>query len=218
MAEVRARLRSAGPQRGSTLVEMLVAMSIFSLAMTLVFGAVITVMRKSSDVQKSADASSALRISLERIDRQVRSGNVLYSPAGETSPGCTGDPVSKSGTCMRVFTQANGPERCVQWQVMADPASPGTNLLQTRSWSLNWATGGDHTPWATITRGLAIMPVGSYPFTLRSESIYGARLLDVTLAAYDARRKTSVVITSSMSGRNTTYGYSGLQCASLPPN
>ena len=192
-------------------------MAIFSLVMTVVFGAVITVVRKSSDVQKSTDASSALRIALERIDRQVRSGNVLYSPADETAPGCTGDATAKSGTCMRVFTQANGPERCVQWQVIADPATPGTSLLRTRSWAPDWATSGDQTPWATITRGLGNPTASAYPFILQSDSDYGTRLLKVRLEAYDARRKASVVISSSMSGRNTTYGYTGAQCTSSPP-
>jgi len=113
VAEVRARLRSAGPQRGSTLVEMLVAMSIFSLAMTLVFGAVITVMRKSSDVQKSAMrralcgsrwsgstarcapamCCTARRVRHRQVARAMRRTRV------EPACGCSPRPTVPSGAC-----------------------------------------------------------------------------------------------------------------------
>lgn len=202
-----------------TLVEMLVAMSIFSLCMTIVFGAVITVVRKSNDVQKSAGASSELRLALAQIDRQVRSGNVLFSPALEPAAGnsCTGDSPTNSGTCMRVFTQSNGPEKCVQWQVLADPAKPGTNMLRSRSWTLDWQASGNVSGWATVARGLAPSP-SKNPFTLEGASTpYKERLLDVHLEAYDARRKTNIVIESSMAGRNTTYGYNAGQCTPVPP-
>lgn len=201
-----------------TLVEMLVAMSIFSLCMTIVFGAVITVVRKSDDVQKSADASSELRLALAQIDRQVRSGNVLFSPALETTPTtCSVGANPNSGTCMRVFTQANGPEKCVQWQVLADPAIPSTRILRSRSWTLDWQASGNVSAWSTVARGLALVP-GTSPFTLEGASTpYKERLLDVHLEAYDARRKTNIVIESSMAGRNTTYGYNAGQCTPVPP-
>jgi type II secretory pathway component PulJ len=209
-----------GKDCGTTMVELLVSMTIFSLAMTVVFGAVILVLRKSADVQKSADASSELRIALALIDRQVRSGNVLFSPAGESAyvSTCTGDAASNSGTCMRIFTQSNGSEKCVQWQVTAaDPAKVGSSTLRTRSWATSWQTTGDLTGWSTIARGLAITP-GTNPFTLQgAATIYKERLLDVRLESYDTRRKTSDVVESSLSGRNTTYGYSSSQCTPVPP-
>jgi hypothetical protein len=39
----------------------------------------------------------------------------------------------------------------------------------------------------------------------------------VRLESIDKRRGTSVVITSSLSGRNTSYGYSSAQCTPVPP-
>jgi prepilin-type N-terminal cleavage/methylation domain-containing protein len=207
-----------GLDRGTTLVELVVAMSIFALAMSVVFGAVILTMRKSADVQKSADAASGLRIALAVIDRQVRSGNVLLNPANEQTyvSSCTGDGAG-SGTCMRIFTQSNGSEKCVQWQVTADdPAHPGSSVLRTRSWSTTWQATGDLTGWSTVARGLTMAP-GTYPFTLQGGAAYNARLLDVRLEAYDTRRKAGDVIQSSLSGRNTTYGYDSAQCTPVPP-
>lgn len=215
-----ARARRDG-ERGTTLIELLVSMGIFSLCMTLVFGAVILVMRKSLDVQKSADAASELRLALAQIDRQVRSGNVLFSPADEATyvSTCVGDATTNSGTCMRIFTQSNGSEKCVQWQLIDDAAHPGTKILRTRSWATNWVTTGDLTGWGTVARGLTLTPgATNNPFKLEGAlTAYRERLLDVRLESLDKRRGTSVVIESSLSGRNTSYGYSSAQCVPVPP-
>ncbi|CAN5115635.1 hypothetical protein BH11ACT1_BH11ACT1_13700 [soil metagenome] len=221
---LRARADRDG-DRGTTLIELLVSMGIFSLCMTVVFGAVILVMRKSLDVQKSADAASELRLALAQIDRQVRSGNVLFSPADEASyvGTCVGDAATNSGTCMRIFTQSNGSEKCVQWQLIDDAAHPGTLLLRTRSWATTWVTTGDLTGWATVARGLTLTPSvtpgeTNNPFKLEGATTpYKERLLDVRLESLDKRRGTSVVIKSSLSGRNTSYGYSSAQCIPVPP-
>jgi type II secretory pathway pseudopilin PulG len=205
-----------------TLVELLVSMTIFSLCMIVVFGAVILVVRKSTDVQKSADAESSLRIALAQIDRQVRSGNVLFSPSGETIPSSCTSHFGNSGTCMRIFTQSNGNEKCVQWQITTDPANPTTNLLRTRSWETDWQTGGAQSGWSTVARGLrqVTLPVTMIDaFTLEGASTpYKERLLDVRLEAWDTRRQAPIVITSSLSGRNTSYGYNSGQCAPVPPS
>jgi type II secretory pathway pseudopilin PulG len=224
-SHLRARARRDG-ERGTTLTELLVSMGIFSLCMTVVFGAVILVMRKSLDVQKSADAASELRLALAQIDRQVRSGNVLFSPADEATyvSTCVGDATTKSGTCMRIFTQSNGSEKCVQWQLINDPAHPGTKLLRSRSWATTWVTTGDLTGWGTVARGLTLTPGAANPFTLQAPetldggpTLYAGRLLGVRLESIDKRRGTSIVITSSLSGRNTSYGYSSAQCTPVPP-
>ena len=212
------RQRREPSERGTTLVELLVSMSIFSVCMTLVFGAVILAVGKANDVQKSADAVGELRLALAQIDRQVRSGNVLFSPANETSyvASCVGNVVTNSGTCMRIFTQANGSEKCVQWQIKDDPAKPGTKFLRTRSWAADWQTSANLTPWSTVARNLRL--TAKDPFTLEGAATpYKERLLNVSLDAYDARRKTTVNVSSSLSGRNTSYGYNAAQCTPVPP-
>ena len=217
MADMRRVGHRGRDDSGTTLIELLVSMSIFALCMTVVFGAVILVVRKSTDVQTSADAESQLRLALAQIDRQVRSGNVLFSPADESTPSCTGDATTNSGTCMRIFTQSNGIEKCVQWQVIDDPAHSGTKMLRSRSWATTWQTTGNLTGWSTVARGLTISS-GHNPFTLEGATTpYKERLLDVRLEAYDARRGTSDVIESSLSGRNTSYGYDSGQCTPVPP-
>lgn len=204
---------------GFTLVEMLVSMIVFGIAIAMVYTALIKVQSYTTDVQGSADANSELRQAVAVIDRQVRSGNVLYSPANETTPSTCTPSGTDAGTCMRVYTQANGLERCVQWQVIADSAHPGTQLLRSRSWSPEWQSDGNFTAWKTEARGLVGTP-STAPFTLQGAvNAYSSRYLVVRFEARDPRRGDHpAVITSSLSGRNTNYGYDGGMCNPAPPS
>lgn len=216
---MRERLRRIRQRdEGLTLVELLVTTVVLGLAMAVVTSAVIGIQTYTRDVQGSSDASFQVRQAAAQIDRQVRSGNVLYSPANETEPGtCTPDGAF-AGTCMRVYTQANGAERCVQWQVLPDPDSVGTQLLRSRSWAPTWQTDNDFTGWATQARGLTLSP-GRAPFTLEGAvTASSSRFLSVHFEAVDPRRDAPVVITSSVSGRNTNYGYDGGLCSPAPPS
>lgn len=213
---VKNRLRGRDEQ-GFTLIELLVVMIVLGLAIAIVFSTLIKTQRLTRDIASTADSASEARAALADIDRQVRSGNVLYSPANEPAElaSCTASGTN-AGSCMRVYTQANGAERCVQWQVIADGAHPGSNLLRTRSWSPDWQTDGLFTSWKTVARGLS--PIASTaPFTLVTTSNYASRLLDIRIEAVDKRRGTgTTVISSSLAGRNTNYGYDPGQCRPEP--
>ncbi len=212
------RQRLVRSDEGVSLPELLVTMAIFSLVMSIVFTAMISVQRQTAKVEQSAAAVSQVRAGLAQIDKQVRSGNVLYSPADEPAgvPSCQSS--GTSGTCMRVYTQTNGPQRCVQWQVIADPAKPGTSILRSRGWTSTWTTDGNVSAWATVARGLSTTP-SVMPFTLQGgATAYKSRLLDVRLEAVDPRRPGKpTVISSSLSGRNTNYGYDTGLCSPVPP-
>ena len=213
---MRERLRLIGRRDdGFTLIETAVVMVVFGLAIAMVMQSLIRTQRLTNDLSATADSVSEVRQALAQIDRQIRSGNVLYSPANEpTALGCTAIGTN-AGSCMRVYTQANGAERCVQWQVLADPAHPGTDLLRSRSWSPAWQIDGLVTDWGTVARGL--QPTASAPFTLQgADTPYSSRLLDVHLEAWDARRQAPTLIESSLSGRNTNYGYDPGQCSPQP--
>lgn len=213
------RARADRGDTGITLIETLVSMAVFSVAISIVYSAVILVASKTRDVEGSAEATSQLRQALAQIDRQVRSGNVLYSPANEVKPtSCT--PLSaNSGTCMRVYTQTDGVARCVQWQILADPAVAGTNVLRSRNWAPDWKTSIDPnrvSSWETVSRGL-VGTASAAPFALGGGTASGARLLNVRFEAVDARRGSApTIITSSLSGRNTNYGYDAGQCTPVP--
>ncbi|MBA3232354.1 MAG: prepilin-type N-terminal cleavage/methylation domain-containing protein [Propionibacteriales bacterium] len=193
------RRRTDRNDSGVTLVELLISMSIFSLVLAITYAVLITVQRQTRDATGRADAVGDARLSLEHIDRQVRSGNVLYDPASETLP-----------LSMRVYTQANGSQRCVQWQVY-------NGVLRTRSWSPTWQTDGEVSEWAVAARNV-VNTSATPPFTLQGGSTaYGSRLIDVTLRVKAPNTGGSAIdVTSSLSGRNTAYGYDPGICSPMP--
>jgi type II secretory pathway pseudopilin PulG len=218
MRDLRRLLVSSREDRGTTLVELLVSMSIFGAAMILILGAALTVMRSTKDSEAEAGAMQQARQALAMIDRQVRSGNVLFSPADEVNYVSTcQDLGTRQGSCMRIYTQSNGADKCVQWQVAQ--ISDGTYRLRMRSWTPTWQTTGGVTGWSTVANNLQQPTSTSAPFTLDvgPGGVYGERLLRVHLVAINPQSGKPVALDASISGRNTTYGYTGSECLPVPP-
>lgn len=196
-------------ERGTTLIELVVVMAIFSLLMGLVYTVLGQVQTQTATTQRRADSVDQARLGLAQIDRHVRSGNVLYDPVSEALP-----------LSMRVYTQANGVQRCVQWQVYRTtglPAgSPGE--LRFRSWTSDGVAYSNVSAWATIARGI-VNDSTTPPFTLDAAALYGSRLLNVRLLVQTPRDAGAapVEVQSSLSGRNTQYGYDPGSCNPLPP-
>jgi prepilin-type N-terminal cleavage/methylation domain-containing protein len=201
---------------GVTLVELLISMTIFSIVIALTYSVLFTIQRQTKDTTARADTVGDARIALQQIDRQVRSGNVLYSPANETTTaGCTASTVAPSltpnaGNCMRIYTQANGEQRCVQWQVAA-------GVIRSRSWSPTWETDGLVSDWAVVAHN-TVNTTASPPFILQGgATAYGSRLVDIELRIKNPQSKGAPVnVTSSLSGRNTAYGYDPGICSPVP--
>ena len=219
MRRLRERLQGRREdQSGFTLIEMMITMIVFGIAMTVVTKAVGKVEHFAGDAQGSASANGEVRLALADIDRQVRSGNVLYSPANETQPSSCTASGTDAGSCMRVYTQANGLQRCVQWQVLKDPSNPSTAIIRSRSWSPTWQTDGVYTAWATKARGLLLTPSVA-PFTLQGAvTSSSSRYLSVRFEAKDPRRPGATVLTSALAGRNTNYGFDAGLCNPVPPS
>ena len=208
---------------GFTMIELVVTMSVFGGVMVLVFALLGIVQRDTVRVADRESALTSSRLAVAQIDRQVRSGNVLFAPGNEAegqphgTVGCSspvGDP--NVGNCMRVYTQSNGAERCVQWQVTPDDSTPGTSVLRTRSWSPTWTTDAIVSSWSVVARGLST--TGGPPFALQGGSTaYNSRLLDVRVRVKVAGSERTQDVATSLSGRNTFYGYDPNTCNPVPP-
>ena len=196
LSRVRSRLCGSAGDEGLTLVELLVTMLILSLVTAAAYSVLITVSKQSQDISGRQETVGQARLALEQLDRQIRSGNVLYDPQYEALP-----------MSMRVYTQANGQERCVQWQVTG-------GVLRSRSWSTTWQTDGLVTSWGIVARGIQNT---TSPFTLDNASAYGARLINISLLVKDpAAGGNTQNVQDSLSGRNTEYGYDTGVCTPLP--
>lgn len=193
-------------ESGFTLVELLVSMIILGIIFGLTFTILTSTISGTKTGQARSNAIDEARLGVEQLERQIRSGNVLYAPTYDST---------KKAWLLQVYTQVNGPQRCVQWKV----DTVGDQLL-FRSWSPSWATDGDVTNWKVVARYVVNNPAnpGDTPFTRStSTSPYGTRLLDVHLLVQAAGAPTPTVIDTSITGRNTTFGYNQAVCTSSIP-
>lgn len=210
---------AARGEAGTTLVELLVTMAVLTFVMTLSVRVSATIARSLSDTRTFAESVSAVRLGLGSMERQVRSGDVLFNPVSEAgiTPQCVAYG-SNAGSCMRVYTQVDGVKQCVQWQIIADGARPGTALMRSRSFSPSWSLDGKVGDWRTVADGLRPPSASSPPFTLSSPtSAYSNRLLEVELVSVDASRTTrTTTVKTALSGRGTVYGGDSSLCSPGP--
>jgi hypothetical protein len=202
-----------------TLVELLVTMMVIAMVAAVSAQATIMIARSITEARAFAASVAAVRLGLGSMERQIRSGDVLFNPVSEATitPECVAFGAS-AGSCMRVYTQVNGTKRCVQWQVIPDPNQDGRAVMRSRSFSPSWATDGEIGDWRTVATGLLPPTATQAPFTLSdAASAYSTRLLEVKLIAVDAARpaRTSTV-TTALSGRGTVYGGDRSLCSPGP--
>lgn len=225
--ELRRRWRTARrSDRGWTLTELLVAMSIFTVLLIIVFSFLTTYSQQTRDNLARARAVDQARLGLMQIDRQVRSGNVISDPASESIGSSGVEPFYS----LRVYTQTDGVYQCVQWRVRYSTGSD-FGVLEFRSWKPNWQTVGGVSDWAIVARDV-VKPTGTFsqsdnttwpPFFVEStdaEASSVAQTIRVTLRVKDPEQSVNSkpqTLTSVLTGRNTVYGYPADSCTAVPP-
>jgi len=209
----------ANGERGMTLVELLVAMLILGIVVasfTAILGSVQTGVTRQDSLSQTLDQS---RLALEQLDREMRSGNVLYDPALENAAAGTPGRVASCTGCipgdtLRVYTQTNadtrGTYQCVLWKIAG-------GQIMTRSWPP--LDPDSATPWRIVATGIVNQNVGQLAYTLDPDPLKGGRTLDVVYAANSDITKHSTQTTriqGSFTGRNTSYGYPANVCLETP--
>jgi prepilin-type N-terminal cleavage/methylation domain-containing protein len=207
--------------RGFTLVELLISMSIFSILMALIFGLFITILNQSTDNLARTRAVEQARLGISQIDRQVRSGNVILDPAldGITEAGVP------SNYSLRVYTQENGDDKCAQWRVIFDQPADKFGRLEFREWDA-----GDpstSTNWSSVANNVEA-PSGAFnkndvttypPFWVDNTTDTKAQNVSITLRMGDPQSDPDAKpasVTSVVTGRNTVFGYSPDYCTTIP--
>ncbi len=180
-------------------------MIIITIIFGLSFSILSTTISSTKTGQARSNAIDDARLGVEQLQRQIRSGNVLYAP--------TYDSAAKAWL-LQVFTQVGGPQRCVQWKV-----DSVADQLQFRSWSPAWQSNGDVSDWQVIARYVVNNPANpsDSPFTRSAaNSPYGTRLLTVKLLVKADGAPTPTAIDTSITGRNTTFGFNQSACTAIP--
>jgi prepilin-type N-terminal cleavage/methylation domain-containing protein len=206
MNGMASRIRSAifSGERGLTLVEMMVTMMILGIALAIFLSVLFSVQRGVVLQEKRTARNDQARLAIQALDRELRSGNVLYDPASEPVPYYS----------LRIYTQSNAPTRgimCVQWLLDGEK-------LKTRQW-VPYDT-STATSWRTVAEGIVNRTVtpNVQLFTVDPDPYKGGRTVQVTLLVnddYANHPEQTIRLQAALTGRNTTYGT--LQNACTPP-
>lgn len=222
------RLRGRADDAGMTLTELLIGMVIFGILMAIVFSVLIAITYQSKDTLATVRAVEEARLGVSQIDRQVRSGNVILDPSAESLATAGVGPFFS----MRINTQEDGVDMCVQWRVI-DQEGDGFGDLQFRSWEPGNTAGA--TEWGVVSRNLVEMdavplteadidpddPTTWPPFWVDTSTTgtTTAQFVRVTLRLKDpdAREQAKAVSVSTVvTGRNSVIGYPASKCQAYP--
>jgi prepilin-type N-terminal cleavage/methylation domain-containing protein len=211
---MRDRLRG---ESGMTLPEVLVAAVVMAIAATIFLAVMDSVQRGLAKQIDRSISNDQARLAVQQLDREIRSGNVLYDPATENDATNGIYP----GMSLRIYTQTNANTnspgfRCVQWRINNDE-------LQRRYWAVNWRenpsglvstfrTFADHIVNRSVNPQVTAFSLDT------SQSAYGTRLVKISIVAnQNSASGRNVVVNDSVEGRNTTFGYPNNACSDIPP-
>ena len=74
------RVRERRDDSGMSLVELIVAMGIFSIVIAIFMAGIVTMTRNTVRVQVTSDASESVRRVFQRLDKQVRYADAINLP------------------------------------------------------------------------------------------------------------------------------------------
>ena len=200
-----------------TLVELPVAMSVLAVVLTMVMIVLVGMEKTVGAENDRTSTNDNARLAVEELDREIRSGNVLYDPATESDAGHD----IYRGMSLRIYTQSNANSRpgfrCVQWRITSG------GELQTRNWWTDWRSSP-----STLVAGWRVVadhvvnrtdspPVTAFSLDT-SDASYGSRLVKIVIVVNEnPAHEQDVRVESSVEGRNTTFGYPNNACADIPP-
>src|SRR5207253_5872781 len=116
----RRRLRL---ESGMTLAELMVTMSVLSVVLAMFLTILISVQNAVGRESDRSQSNDQARLAVEELDKEIRSGNVLYDPslAGKAWSDDAANSIYP-GMSLLVYTQTNAVtrnpgNRCVQWRI-----------------------------------------------------------------------------------------------------
>ena len=189
--------------RGMVLAELAVVILISGIVTVLAARFVISFSTDASAATATAGRVDSVRLALDGLERQVRSGDAVYIEP----PGGTCAVYGSGGNCVRVATEADGTTSCVQYQLIPDSTGDGSYRLRTRAYSPNWASGGAVGAWRQVANALAPPTTTAPPFSLAQQSGGGSQVLTVQFSAPAATQGSApITLLATFTPRNALYG------------
>lgn len=191
IARLAGRRRLAADQ-GTTLVELLVVMIIFTLVVGIVSTTVIVMYRqqvRQSAVGNNLDASRKL---IQQLDRQVRYANAINTPGTGTD-----------GNFYVEWRSGNTGQQqtCTQWRHVV-----GTNRVESRTWLPPLAGTGAVTATAWSLQGLNIKAIAGKPiFSISATSASNShQVLSVQFTSSSGKPSVSLNSQVTIAALNST--------------
>lgn len=166
------RLKKPSDEDGMTLVELIVAMGILTILLTVSMSAVMALTKSTVRAQAVSDATDQLRVTFQRLDKEIRYASAINSPG-----------FSGQDYYLEYLVEAgagDGVEMCVQWRVHA-----ATNELQRRTLKAGASSASE---WQTTVTGLRndLTVQSQLPFKVQragteGEKVYTKQMLKVNL-------------------------------------
>ncbi len=203
-----------------TLPELMITMTILGIVMLIVTSVLASIQRSVTAEESLTRTLDSARLAIQELDRELRSGNVLYDPALENAaigtPGriasCTG---CLPGYTLRVYTQTNadtrGTYRCVLWKIDTQ------QQLMMRWWPPS--NPNSASDWSIVTTGVVNRALSTTAYSLDTDPLKGGRTLNVVYSVNSDLTHHSTQtqkIQTSLTGRNTSYGYPANVCQTTP--
>ncbi len=167
------RVQNEGTDDGFSLTELIIAMLIFSIFITILLSSILGITRASNKAQVVAQTSSGVLSVFQTMDRQIRYADAInFQGAGPSGAQYvefrTPAASSPSGVAM-----------CTQWRFV-----PSTQTIQSRTWTES-ATPG--TAWITNLTNVVNDGGSNYPFQLiPASAAVGASLYQQLKLTVDA--------------------------------
>lgn len=209
MERATSMIRRFRDERGMTLVELVVAMGILSIVMLVMTTTLSSIQRAVVEEDVRIRLNDQARLAVQSIDRLVRSGNILYDPVDESG----NDPydASATGYMFRIYTQAEQsatqPARCALWLLNDD------QQLLYRTWPI--LEPENASTWQVVAESVVNRDLDEPAFTLDS----AGRTISVDFYVnpdLEDRPQATQVVSASLTGRNTSFGYPVQLCSDLP--
>ena len=187
------RLRkTAAPASGFSLIELVVAMGIFTIFIAVLLTAIVSLTKGATQSRATAESASAVLNVFQNIDRQVRYANAINYPGQSTTTG-----YRYIEFRIPAASAPKGYTTCMQWRYL-----PADNLIQSREWED--ATGSLASGWSTKVTSVVEDPAAPFPLTLVPGGGVIKQKLSLTVTAGDASRNATSKISTVYVARNSS--------------
>ena len=202
-------VRPLHDEHGMTLVELVVAMAILSIVMLVLTTTLSGIQRAVVEEDVRVRLNDQARLAVQSIDRLVRSGNILYDPVDESG----NDPFDPTATgyMFRIYTQAEQSAaqdaRCAIWLVNDQ------QQLLYRTWPI--LEPDNASDWQVVADSVVNRDLNQPAFTLDA----AGRTISVNFyvnPSYTTQPGATQLVSASLTGRNTSFGYPADICDDLP--